>query len=234
MNIAIIDGDLQALAKACDAFYAELQALGLQYYGIETYSSGESFFKNKNNKDDYLVIISEIVLPDMNGIDLAGKIRADEPELPIIFFTYVNSYAMESYDVGASGYIQKPLTKEKLIAILRIVMKKTKSVSHQIILPDGQVISLNDVYYIKCINRRCMIYMQQELPHTCTLSMKQMTHILSIWDGFYQLATGLIVNFYMVKSIRSNTMLLKNGHYLPIAKGILQNVQEEYQKFLSK
>ena len=56
----------------------------------------------------------DINMPDLNGIELAARIKAKRPETAIIFLTGHPEYAVEAFAVRASGYLLKPVTKERL------------------------------------------------------------------------------------------------------------------------
>lgn len=75
--------------------------------------------------------ILDIDMPGMNGIELAAAIREKQPDVPIIFLTGYEQYALEAYEVHPSGYLLKPVKKEKLEAeityALGISRKKQRS-----------------------------------------------------------------------------------------------------------
>ena len=58
----------------------------------------------------------DINMPDMNGIQLAAKIKERQPDTAIIFLTGYSEYAVEAFAVRASGYLLKPVTREALLA----------------------------------------------------------------------------------------------------------------------
>ena len=51
-------------------------------------------------------------MPEINGIQLAKKLKAINPKTKIIFVTAFNDYALEAYKLHASGYITKPVSIE--------------------------------------------------------------------------------------------------------------------------
>lgn len=76
-----------------------------------------------DNPDDALVSLDQghpdiafldIEIGDMNGIELAKKIKSVHPECDIVFCTGYSSYATQAFDLGASDYLMKPITKEKI------------------------------------------------------------------------------------------------------------------------
>jgi two-component system chemotaxis response regulator CheY len=72
------------------------------------------------------LILSDINMPNMDGIELLGKLKADDAfkTVPIVMVTTEGSQAkvMQALELGAAGYVRKPFTaeqiKEKLAGIL--------------------------------------------------------------------------------------------------------------------
>jgi len=72
------------------------------------------------------LIFSDINMPNMDGLQLLGRLRANEAwkAIPVLMITTEGSQAkvMEALDLGASGYVRKPFTadhiKDKLVGLL--------------------------------------------------------------------------------------------------------------------
>ena len=56
----------------------------------------------------------DIAIGDMNGVDLAKHIKAVHPCCDIVFCTGYSDYAAQAFDLGASDYLMKPITKKKI------------------------------------------------------------------------------------------------------------------------
>ena len=76
-----------------------------------------------DNPDDALASLSgkkiniaflDIAIGGMNGVDLAKRIKAAYPSCDIVFCTGYSDYATQAFDLGASDYLMKPITKEKI------------------------------------------------------------------------------------------------------------------------
>ena len=65
-----------------------------------------------NNKIDLAFL--DIEMPKINGIQLAKKLKKNNPGIKIIFVTAYNEYALEAFKVHASGYITKPVNESKI------------------------------------------------------------------------------------------------------------------------
>jgi two-component SAPR family response regulator len=56
----------------------------------------------------------DIEMPLINGIDLAKKIKKNNPLINVIFVTAYDKYALDAYNIHASGYVVKPVKVEKV------------------------------------------------------------------------------------------------------------------------
>ena len=56
----------------------------------------------------------DIEMPEINGIQLAKKLKAISPKTKIVFVTAFNDYALEAYKLHASGYITKPVSEDQI------------------------------------------------------------------------------------------------------------------------
>jgi len=72
-------------------------------------------YLNRHEADAALL---DIHMPGMNGLELARKIREKWSDLPIIFLTGSPQYALEAYEVHPSGYLLKPVPKDRLASEL--------------------------------------------------------------------------------------------------------------------
>ncbi|MBR1846205.1 MAG: response regulator, partial [Bacilli bacterium] len=77
----------------------------------------------------------DIEMPGINGIELAEKIKASSPKANIIFVTAYDHYALEAHRLHSSGYVTKPVNKNKVaeeIKHLRYPIESTKTKKLQI------------------------------------------------------------------------------------------------------
>ena len=71
----------------------------------------------ENNRADAALL--DIDMPGMNGLELAAVIKKSWPATAVIFLTGYSQYALDAFEVHASGYLLKPVKREKLEAELR-------------------------------------------------------------------------------------------------------------------
>ena len=71
-----------------------------------------AYEENLNTKFD--IAFLDIEMPQINGIQLAKKIKKVNPLVNVIFVTAYDEYALEAYRIHASGYITKPVNESKI------------------------------------------------------------------------------------------------------------------------
>ncbi len=92
-----------------------------KYNVITAGDAYEAIIKLGSNKKVDLILL-DIDMPGMNGIELAKKIQTDFPDIsaPIIFVSArsdLESY-VEGYEIGAEDYITKPFEREQVIKLI--------------------------------------------------------------------------------------------------------------------
>jgi Response regulator containing CheY-like receiver, AAA-type ATPase, and DNA-binding domains len=102
-----------------------LQALG---YSVDTYAEGQTLLDRFDADAAYvpLLLVQDICMPDIDGIEILKQVRTLRPEMPIVIMTAFGSIdsAVEALKLGAYDYITKPFPKEKLIDSLEKALER--------------------------------------------------------------------------------------------------------------
>ena len=99
--------------------------LELENYSVETYGSGENAISQiKSFKPD--LILLDIMLPVLSGIEIYRQLRVLNDATPIIFLTAKNNVQdkIEGLKLGADDYITKPFDLEELLLRIHNVLKR--------------------------------------------------------------------------------------------------------------
>jgi two-component system alkaline phosphatase synthesis response regulator PhoP len=109
----------------------ESLAMGLEYnlseegYRVRWAKDGLSGFEQFNNDKPDLIIL-DIMLPYMDGFELAEKIRQSDPRLPILMLTARTSPddRIRGLEIGADDYLTKPFHLEELLLRVKGMLKR--------------------------------------------------------------------------------------------------------------
>ncbi len=69
--------------------------------------------------------ILDIDMPEMGGLELAGKLKEKRPNIKVIFLTGYSEYAIDAYAMHATGYLLKPIGYDKLVSELDYALEST-------------------------------------------------------------------------------------------------------------
>lgn len=118
MNILIIEDDERI---------AELVKRGLEENGNKATVAVDGLSgKIEALQHKYDLVIADIILPRLNGLDLCRQLRLAKPELPIILLTALGTTddKIEGFDAGADDYLVKPFDFRELLVRIRAVMNR--------------------------------------------------------------------------------------------------------------
>jgi DNA-binding response OmpR family regulator len=110
-----------------DSRVAQLLRCSLEEQGYEVYLAYDAHFAQKLLQQQPIhLIISDIILPDLDGLQLCKKIRIQYPHLPIILLTALGSTddKVEGFDAGADDYLVKPFELRELFARIAALLKR--------------------------------------------------------------------------------------------------------------
>lgn len=97
------------------------------YYDISCYPDGKSAME-AFNKESFDICLLDIMMPEMNGFELAEYIRSKNSEIPIIFISAkaLKEDRIKGLKIGADDYLVKPFSIEELILKIEVFLKRSK------------------------------------------------------------------------------------------------------------
>jgi PAS domain S-box-containing protein len=118
-RVFLVDDEPNILNATCDA----LEQSGFQ---VDTAQNGqEALDQLKARQFDVDVLITDIVMPNVDGVSLIREVHAARPDVPIIAASgLADSRTDDALDAGADAFLSKPFTDEKLRAVLQQVLHR--------------------------------------------------------------------------------------------------------------
>lgn len=119
MNILLVEDDID-LQKVL------AQYLKLSGFEVITANHGKHGLE-KIQANHFDICILDVLMPVMDGFSLATKIKALDPDIPIIFLTAKNQKAdkLKGLKIGADDYITKPFEVEELVLRIHNILKRS-------------------------------------------------------------------------------------------------------------
>jgi two-component system, OmpR family, alkaline phosphatase synthesis response regulator PhoP len=109
-------------------------------YQVETASDGLLGYQ-KALKGDFDIIVLDLMLPSMKGLDIAQKLKAAEHKAYIIMLTAMDEefQKIEGFEKGADDYMTKPFSPRELSARIKAVLRRQSSSNKKDILIHDQL-----------------------------------------------------------------------------------------------
>src|SRR3989440_10259946 len=102
-----------------------LMALRYQGSEVETAATGREAISAANTYRPHLMVL-DIMLPDMEGFEVARRLGADRSDLPIVFLTARDTTEdkIHGLTTGGDDYVTKPFSLEELVARIRTILRR--------------------------------------------------------------------------------------------------------------
>lgn len=191
------------------------------------YSSSEEFLFYYEEDKSYDILLLDIEMKEMNGVDLAKRIRLENKELIIIFITGYSEYITDGYDVEALHYLLKPIQEDKLYMILDRAKDKIKKNEKALYLDTSTGVNrllINEIRYIEVRLNYISIYGGETYTIKKTLSSMEK----ELDNRFVRCHRSYMVNLYYIRKIMRNEIILEDNTSIPLSKSYYELVNQAF------
>jgi two-component system OmpR family response regulator len=128
MDLTRPDGSpLRVLVVDDEVNIAELVSMALRYEGwtvTMAHTGSKAVAAAKEMRPDAVVL--DLMLPDFDGLEVLRRMRAAQPDLPVVFLTARDAVEdrIAGLTAGGDDYVTKPFSLEELVARLRALMRR--------------------------------------------------------------------------------------------------------------
>lgn len=199
---------------------------------IETqeYGSAEHFlFDYEASPCDLLLL--DIEMNGINGMELAKRLRAKGDLLPILFITGFSEYMNDGYDVEALHYLLKPVKKEKLFAVLDRYVTKCQT-SPQLLLPceEGTVrVAEDTILYCEAMGKNTHLHLSDGRMLVCTVGISKLAKELS--SDLVPCHRSYLIHLRYIQSISKTAVIMDNGQELPLSRRLYGSVNRAFIEY---
>ncbi|NLM07309.1 MAG: response regulator transcription factor [Tissierellia bacterium] len=198
---------------------------------LETFSSAEAFLFAYEEDKSFNILLLDIEMPGMKGVDLAERIRKDNKSIQIVFITGYMDYIAQGYDVDALHYLIKPVDEKKLFEVLDKACDRV-SVSEKVLFIEsgGEMVQvpIHTITYAEVDKNYITIHTTKG-----DFSKKQPLSELEgeLGEAFFRAGRSFIVNLSFVKRTSRAEVELKDGTLVPLSRGRYEAINEAIIKY---
>lgn len=163
------------------------------------------------------LILTDIQMPYIDGMELAANIRKYLPNALIIFITAHSKYALDAFELSIFRYIDKETIPKKLPVAVMDALKMIHLQENQYYLLSynrmHRKILLKDILYIQREGKNSIFYLANQDILKQRKSLVPIMEKLNSSD-FVFIDRGTVVNLAHIVSIQNTTIELDNGHFI--------------------
>lgn len=183
----------------------------------------------------YDIVFMDIMLPGINGMETAARLRKLDSIVTLIFVTNLAKFAVKGYEVSALDFIVKPV----VYASFKMKMDKAVSVAsrysdEKVVVRSGgntKIFSTSEIFYIEVYNHD-LIYCTSGGKFTAHGSLNDVEKQLKK-NNFSRCSSGFLVNLRYVGEINGNICYI-DGQEIPIGRSKKKSFMMDLANYLGR
>lgn len=235
MKIAVCDDEKRFIDAVCPllAQWAKEHDIVLTLY---QFTNGDDLIAAHWNECMDLIIL-DVIMPLLNGMDTAREIRNHDANVPIVFLSSSRDFAVDSYEIKALHYLMKPIDAAKLFSILDDFLHTFVHAQNTFIAQTAIgfcKIVMTDVVYLEAQNKLVLVHFTNGRITKIREKFSKCEEVFSPKNGFYRCHRSYIVNLSHVEAFSRTQLLTSHKHEIPISRNSYTAFKEAYFKHMFK
>ena len=229
INIAICDDDPQSIEHTKSMLDTWSTETGTDSH-ILCFKNGDDLL-TKTMTQRFDIVFLDIVMPFLNGIDVAKELRTFDQSLKIVFLSASSQFAIDSYATKAIDYCLKPLTYSRLKEVMDACLQSMDNQAKSITLKTKggyQRVFVHDIEYIEAQNKRVLFFFRGKDALAVSESFHYFQSKLATQKEFFKCHRSYLVYIPNVENFNNSRIMTKSGRILPIARGFTKPFQAAY------
>lgn len=225
LTVALIEDDDAAAARLA-ACLDEFSNRSGERFQVIRFPEATGFIEDY--RPIYDLVLMDIEMPTMNGMDAARRLREVDGEVVLIFVTNAAQYAATGYEVDALDYLVKPYQFPEFERKLRRAVRLCRQDSEAVVVKQhgGTVrVLLRDVAYIEVRGHSLLLRTEDGVVRGKG-TLQEMQERLG-GRGFLRCSKGFLVNQKHVRSVTGSTLTMTSGEQLAVGRAFKRSFMDE-------
>lgn len=182
------------------------------------FPSAEAFLFQYEEERDFDILLLDIEMGGMDGVELAKRVRQRDDAVQIVFITGYTDYISEGYEVSALHYLTKPVDGEKLFQVLdRALGRLARNEPVLTLELPGETVRvpLSKIRYLDVLHNYVTVHAEREFTVKRTLGELEK----ELDRQFFRIGRSCILNLACVSRVTRTAVELTDGTVLPLPRG---------------
>ncbi|MCI9278245.1 MAG: response regulator transcription factor [Lachnospiraceae bacterium] len=234
LHVAVCDDERTALQELAEEVRRWAEAEG-EACSVETFASADAFWFVWEERKDLEVLLLDIEMPGMDGMELARRLRQAGEPIGIIFVTGNPDFALEGYDLEAVSYVMKPVRRERLHAALsRARERMARRAAVLLPLSGGELerLYIADICCLESDGHASIVWKKDGTKLVSKMGTQQLEQELeNCSDAFFKPHRSYFINLAHVERIGKKDVRMGNQLLVPIARGKWEPLNQAYLRY---
>lgn len=230
INVGICDDDL-IFATKIETMLIKISKSQLIEMNIEVYSDGCELWNDIQNRNTFDLLYLDIEMLQVNGIDVARKIREKDMDVIIIYISSYENYFIQLFEVEPFRFIKKPVDEKIFYDYFNKAYNRILGSDLYFEYKFNKVlykIMLKDVLYFESSGRLIKIKGKDENGKFYGKLNMLEKKLENGKISFLRIHQSYLVNYRFIKEISFYKVVLYNGMELQISEDRQKSVREKY------
>ncbi len=230
MRLAICDDDVAFLSHSSSMVRLWATMRNIDDATVEQFADGDALIR-AHSATPFDVILLDVVMPLVDGIEVAREIRATDKGVKLVFLTSSPEYAVDSYTVKASNYLLKPIDPAALTQCLDELAQETRAAERKIVIKGARSVhSVNPpvIEYVEAQGKHVKVALANGRTIDSIEPFYSFDEKLSLEDGFFKCHRSYIININHISSYTSDEATMRSGVRIPISRSCRSEFKELY------
>lgn len=201
LKIAVVEDDINYAKQLVEYLHKYEKERGTELE-VTQFSDGDKLVENYRPEFD--MILLDIEMPLLDGMETARLVRLKDPEVVIIFITNMAQYAIQGYAVDALDYVLKPISYFAFSQRLdRAIRRMKKREARYLIIPTREGVrkmGISRIHYVESQGHSLLYHTDQGII-TSTGTMRELEKELEPLH-FFRGNKGYLINLEHVSGVR--------------------------------
>lgn len=192
---------------------------------LETFPSAEAFLFRYQEKKDFDLLLLDVEMSGMDGVELAKAVRRDNEAVQIVFITGYADYIAQGYEVSALHYLMKPVDEEKFDQVLtRAVGRLARNEPFLTLELPGETVrvSLPEIRYLDVHQNYVTVHARED--YTVKRPLAEFEGMLD--RRFCRVGRSCIVNLTCIRRVTRTEAELTTGERIPLPRGQYEKLNQ--------
>ncbi len=238
MQIAICDDRLSYSSKIKELIRQYAQTESKSSFALSTFSTGRELLNYVDENGGFDLYIMDVIMPGMNGIELASSLRGREDTGLVVYLTTSPDFAVDSYRVRAFDYLLRPVDRERFFAVMREAEDHFSRYVREMIpvkTPESvRLIPIRDIRYAERVGRQVIYHLVDDTvinSSTINDSFKNAISELLHHNGMLLVGSSYAVNLFYVTEVTKSDLVISDQFFIPIPRRMYGTVLAEWERY---